>query len=114
MSARAAGNYLSEMVESRVPELGRERAVSKVARDAGLTYWSAYRLMKHMVKTISTDQFLKIRLAYLDWCLGEIKRMQLNREAAEDDDLMENLESEVLALRSKVRQAQTEVKHATE
>lgn len=107
MSVQIAGNYLSQMVEHLAPALGREDAVKRVARTSGLTYWAVYKLIRGSVKSITTDHFFKIRAAYLDWCLREIRQMQSGMEAARDADLLENLEAEVLALREKLRQAKT-------
>lgn len=105
MRTRFAGEYLKEMVEVMAPRLGRDEATRNVARMTGLSYWPAARLITGHVKTVTTDRFVRIRAAYLDWCLGEIRRMQTNMEEAQDNDLLEDLENEVLALREKVRQA---------
>lgn len=114
MSARVAGNYLSEMVDRIAEREGRDRALTEVSRATGLSYWAVDKLARGKVKTIITTNFLKVRAAYLDWCLREIGRMQHSMEAAEDDDLLGNLEAQVLALRQKVRAKQAEVRYAAE
>jgi hypothetical protein len=51
-------------------------AIRVVARNIGLSYWTAYRIMKRKVKTISTDVEARIRAAEVRYAEAEVRRLQ--------------------------------------
>jgi hypothetical protein len=108
MSARVAGAYLGEMVEGFSARMGRTKAVEEVARRVRLSLWPVEKLVGGKVKTITTDKFVKIRAAYLTWCLedlkAEIARKEQRFAEAQAHDLLESLADEILELRARVRQ----------
>lgn len=110
MSARVAGAYLGEMVEWFSLRMGRSRAIEEVARRARLSPWPVDRLVAGKAKTITTDKFVRIRAAYLDWCLDDLKiaiRQKEERlDAARQHDLLDGLAGEIGKFKARLRQSE--------
>lgn len=108
MSARVAGAYLEEMIRVLEPQWGQQEAIRRVANRVGLSFWPVAKLAKGKVKTINTENYVRIHAAYLDWQLDDLKalieRKEERLDAAQGQDLGQSLAKEIAALKARVRQ----------
>jgi hypothetical protein len=100
MTTAKAIKFMGAMAAAGSVEYGQETAIRKLARDVGITYWSAYRIVSGAAKSVTSDAFERIEEIYLGWCAREIKKLQAElREAKRDHpDLQREAEALVAKL----------------
>lgn len=114
MSTAVASEYVRKMVSRETAGNGDvENAVRRLARKHGLSFWQIMHLRAGRAKSITVDAFTSIRRAYLEYCEAEIKALQneiqRDRDRYEDNDDLQYLEAEALALAEKVRLAKERI-----
>lgn len=103
MTTAKAIKFMGAMAAVSIVEMGQENAIRKLARDVGLTYWSAYRIVTGVAKEVSSDAFERINDLYLGFCAAQIKKFQT--ELREANRVHPDLDREAEALVAKLMDA---------
>lgn len=106
MSAATASIYVRQMIqaESRGPG-DSEGAMARLEAHYGIGFWTLDRLRKGRSKTCDISLYQRIRHAYLDMCERQVTKLQIQiaiEKATADDDTLEDLEAEALAVAQKI------------
>lgn len=107
-----AGKMLKRMVGHEATTYGQETALSIIGRRLLLEPSSVYRLMRDEVKSVSVDAFMRIRKLNIAMCEAQIRALQEELEVARGslpDDIIEDFETEISALASKVKAAKERI-----
>lgn len=111
ISPERAQDYAKKLFEMRVRGWGDEtEALEDVAGRCGLSARSFKRLMTGETKEPGIRLFAKIRMAYLDYCHGLIKRLQQEIEIEKEIQghaAFEDIGAEVAVLAQKVEAAKS-------
>ena len=110
-SVELAARYVDWMID-REGGVGVEDAMRRIESRTGIGYWTlfALRYKRRTLKEVATDQFGRIRAAYIATCERQIKALQhevaVENARSPDDDLQDLVDAaEALAARVKAAKA---------
>lgn len=106
MTVEAASNYAARLLEQEQRGSDVDAALYRLEARYGLSPNQVLHLRSGRAKTCDVGLFARLRSAYLDLCERQVTKLQHEiaiTKATSDDDDLENLEAEAVALAEKIR-----------
>lgn len=115
MSTAEATRYVREMVSREARGPGDfENAMGRIEAKYGIGFWTLHHLRRGAAKTVDVNLFQRIKMAFIDHCEGQAKRLLHEASTARmtglDNDDVADIEDQIRALASKLDAAKTAAK----
>lgn len=109
MNGGVTAEYLDKMVKREAAIVGnKELAIDTLCRRYGFTPAQIKHIRGGRAKDPRGSLIKRVKLAYLDYCEGLVKKLQHEiavEKALNEDDALETLENEISTLAKKVSEA---------
>ena len=106
MTVEAASNYAANLLEIEVYRTGNiDTALHQIEQRYGISPNQVMHLKKRRAKSCDVSLFARLRLAYLDVCASEARKLQriIEIEKATGDDTNQDLADRLSALASEIQ-----------